>query len=228
MLHTQICSSQTSYPLPYSFIKALKEEVTREASFASKAMSQKLQSGADNELNVAAFSKAEDDLLVYFHGKYGGKWTKIASRLNHKTARQCRERWNTYFSQRVNKPWTDEETAQLLEYHKMFGKNFDVIGKLLNRSQTQVKNRINAINKKVAQNSQETPQISSPINYAVSNNSIQYPQVDQVIQEPYVQITAVQAVTPLIDLRSFAPVPIQSPMSALVPMEVDEFISKFR
>ena len=227
----QIANASATYPLPYSFIKALKEEVNREASFSQKTLSSKnIHSMTEKEINVPSFSKAEDDLLVYFHGKYGGKWTKIASRLNHKTARQCRERWNTYFSQKVNKPWTDEETAQLLEYHKMFGKSYDVIGKLLNRSQTQVKNRINALNKKSTQsnNTDETPQISSPINYAVANNAIQYPQVDQIIQEPFVQITAIQPITPVIDLRSYAPVPVNSPISVLVPMEVDEFISKFR
>lgn len=71
------------------------------------------------------FKQEEDDLLRKLVEEYGDKdWALIASHINGRTVRQCRERWQNNLSSSVVKTkWTkDEDRLLKLKYQEFFPK----------------------------------------------------------------------------------------------------------
>jgi hypothetical protein len=94
------------------------------------------------------FSPEEDQLLSSLVEKYGSRdWAKIASFMEDRTVRQCKERWANYLSQAVDGPlWTAEDDLLLERMviergHKW--KAFEV--HFPGRTDIQLKNRHNVI-----------------------------------------------------------------------------------
>jgi hypothetical protein len=69
------------------------------------------------------FTELEDRFLSALVEAYGEEdWEAIAARMMHRTARQCKERWNQYLAPNVvRSPWTAEEDALLLEKVEEYG-----------------------------------------------------------------------------------------------------------
>ena len=69
------------------------------------------------------FEKSEDELLIQLVKKYGtDSWTEIASEIEGRTPRQCRNRYNFFLSPEVNNsPWTAEERELLAKKYEEFG-----------------------------------------------------------------------------------------------------------
>jgi hypothetical protein len=98
------------------------------------------------ERSRRAFSVEEDVLLIHLVAAHGpSHWDVIASSMEHRTARQCRERWRSCLSPgHVNAAWTQAEDRRLVELYKVHGPKWAVIAKsFAGRSDYNVKNRWN-------------------------------------------------------------------------------------
>ena len=99
------------------------------------------------------FKQDEDLMLKTLVQIYGNQnWVKIASFMDGRNARQCRDRWNHYISQdRESKEWTSYEDSMLLECVKLFGANWSRIAlSFVNRSNLDIKNRYKHILKEMS------------------------------------------------------------------------------
>ena len=70
----------------------------------------------------------EDMILKNKVAEYGlKKWKEIATFLPGRIGKQCRERWYNNVDPNLNKDkWTIAEDLQLMELHKLYGKNIKV------------------------------------------------------------------------------------------------------
>ena len=90
------------------------------------------------------FTREEDKILkklVAVHGS--SNWIKIASLMEDRNSRQCRERWLNYLSPKLNKSeWTEEEDEFLLEMIQHTGKHWVKIASFFpGRTDQMLKNR---------------------------------------------------------------------------------------
>lgn len=92
------------------------------------------------------FSSEEDRKITEFVKANGAKnWNLVASELNTRTPKQCRERWHNHLDPSIEKgPWTPEEDQILAEKQVKLGNKWAEIARFLpGRTDTLVKNRWN-------------------------------------------------------------------------------------
>lgn len=95
-------------------------------------------------LQKSKFSQEEDQKLIDLVNQYGeNNWGTIASKMEGRNIRQCRERWNHYLSPNVsNAPWTEMEDLLLNQKYIEFGPKWKKIAEFFpNRTYINVKNR---------------------------------------------------------------------------------------
>jgi hypothetical protein len=70
-------------------------------------------------------------------------WKVVASQLENRTPRQCRDRWNQHLDRDFNRDeWTAEDDEQIIEGFQKFGLKWHSIAKLLSkRSASSVQKR---------------------------------------------------------------------------------------
>ena len=100
------------------------------------------------------FTPEEDarlNKLVYNFGETA--WEDIASFMNGRNPRQCRDRWTYYLSPSVNNsPWTEEEDQKIIKLQPEFnGKWVKMSRKFKGRTDIQLKNRWNILKKRLYQ-----------------------------------------------------------------------------
>ncbi len=80
-----------------------------------------------------AWTKEEDDVLCQLVKQQGPKnWSSIATHLNGRIGKQCRERWYNHLDPAIRKdPWTPEEDRIICEQHAKLGNKWAEIAKLL-------------------------------------------------------------------------------------------------
>ena len=90
------------------------------------------------------FTVSEDHQLVKLVEELGTQdWNVIASKMENRNARQCRERWENYLSPSVNRaPFTPEEDLLLMQKYQELGAKWVSISKSFNnRTDISVKSR---------------------------------------------------------------------------------------
>ena len=77
------------------------------------------------------FSPQEDSIIIDHVRRFGPKkWKICAQRLNHRTARQCCERYTNFLDPSIShSEWTIEEDMKLEEYVKKMGHAWSTISK---------------------------------------------------------------------------------------------------
>jgi len=97
------------------------------------------------------FTIDEDAILIKSVEQFGKEWDIIATCLNGRNARQCRERYQTYLAPNINRsPWTNEEDNLLKEKHQIYGNHWAVIATFFQgRSDNQIKNRWHVLNRQM-------------------------------------------------------------------------------
>jgi len=112
------------------------------------------------------FIQDEDEKLRELVKHYGtNDWKNIASMMQNRSPRQCRERWKNYLSPDVsNQPWTDEEDRLLDEKFKELGKQWSKIAKFFpGRTDINIKNRWVSRGSKRYQATHETEKMEANI-----------------------------------------------------------------
>lgn len=100
------------------------------------------------------FSKKEDALLLNLVKMFGeSNWQKIASMMNNRSVRQCRERWQNSLSPKIlKKDWTVDEDKLLLEKYNKFGAHWKLIESFfVGRTSYSLRNRFHSLKKKLSE-----------------------------------------------------------------------------
>lgn len=90
------------------------------------------------------FTPEEDEILLRLvENRQVRNWEQVAAHLPGRTARQCRDRYNSALSKDViHRPWTQEEDDIIIEKCRQLGPKWVAISSFLkNRSGNDIKNR---------------------------------------------------------------------------------------
>jgi hypothetical protein len=144
---------------------------------------------AHPERSRRAFSVEEDVLLIHLVATHGtSQWDVIASSMERRTPRQCRERWKSCLSPgHVNAAWTQAEDRRLVELYKVHGPRWAVIAKSFpSRSDYNVKNRWKRFTQ--MEPAQGKPQGDGQIPFRADNGRVE--QNDEIRLEHFDPFTA--------------------------------------
>ena len=107
----------------------------------------------------------ETDLLRDVVATHGARsWSKIASHIPGRNAKQCRERWSTFCDPEFKRDkWTAAEEDRLMELHKLYGNRWSTFSKYLNnRSPVAIRNRWMCIQRRNAETRPERVSSATP------------------------------------------------------------------
>ena len=140
------------------------------------------------------FTIQEDKKLTELVSIYGeNSWPLVASKMEHRNSRQCKDRWTQYLSPAANKnPWTEEEEERLKTLvRELNGKWIEIAKHFEGRADAQIRNKWKTLqrrmgllpNKKSSIQHQTSPR-QAILTYPIPANIPQIPQQHpQPIQE---------------------------------------------
>jgi hypothetical protein len=111
------------------------------------------QFAGDSALSPTPISRnlwtQEEDAIICSHVDSNGpkQWSSLASKLEKRTAKQCREHWHNHLEQGVRKkPWTREEDDFVIANHALLGNRWAQMARSLpGRTDSAIKNRWNSV-----------------------------------------------------------------------------------
>jgi len=82
------------------------------------------------------WKNTEDEILKAAVMKYGkNQWSRVASLLNRKSAKQCKARWYEWLDPSIRKvEWTREEEEKLLHLAKLYPSQWRTIAPIVGRT----------------------------------------------------------------------------------------------
>lgn len=90
-------------------------------------------------LKGGVWRNTEDEVLKVAVAKYGlNQWSRVASLLHRKSAKQCKARWNEWLDPSIKKiEWSREEEEKLLHLAKVFPTQWRTISRYIGRTAAQ-------------------------------------------------------------------------------------------
>lgn len=90
-------------------------------------------------LKGGVWRNTEDEVLKVAVAKYGlNQWSRVASLLHRKSAKQCKARWNEWLDPSIKKiEWSREEEEKLLHLAKVFPTQWRTISRHIGRTASQ-------------------------------------------------------------------------------------------
>jgi len=132
-----------------------------------------LEINNNGTLKAGINSKDEDDLLIRLKTKKNSTWGEIASTINRKvhkgvkirTGKQVKERWNNHLNPEINRgPWSKLDDIKLLQEYKIHGNRWAKINqKIPERTESNIKNRVNSLLNKEKQMVTSQPQLEPSV-----------------------------------------------------------------
>lgn len=121
------------------------------------------------------FSKEEDDKLLILVNNFENKdlinWNRVASKMQDRTPRQCRERYLNYLMEKNKKgDWSKEEDELILSLYNQIGPKWAKMTSYFNkRSNIDIKNRYSTLIRRKKKKSNQEPSIISMVYQQTTN-----------------------------------------------------------
>lgn len=147
---------------------------------------EKKSTKGDSGVIKGSWSEQEDEKLLQLVKKHGPKrWSFIASHLEGRVGKQCRERYLNHLDPRINKKaWTEEEDKIIIELHEKHGNQWAKISKALEgRTANAIKNHWNSTLSKRFEKKQKTKRELAEEKKDDSSQPQQIIHRDQLVQE---------------------------------------------